>query len=55
MTREITGYACLAKGTPLQKWSYTPREIGPEDIEIQISHCGICASGTCLFEKLNAY
>ncbi|KAF9152681.1 hypothetical protein DFQ26_000818, partial [Actinomortierella ambigua] len=28
----------------LQPWSYHPRALGPRDVEIQISHCGICAS-----------
>ncbi|KAF9579142.1 hypothetical protein BGW38_004728, partial [Lunasporangiospora selenospora] len=28
----------------LKEWSYHPRPLGPNDIEIEISHCGICGS-----------
>ncbi|KAF9957377.1 hypothetical protein BGZ72_001867 [Mortierella alpina] len=28
----------------LKQWSYHPRPLGPEDVEIEISHCGICGS-----------
>ncbi|KAF9286770.1 hypothetical protein BGZ68_002572 [Mortierella alpina] len=32
-------------GTPdLKKWSYHPRPLGPKDIEIEISHSGVCGS-----------
>ncbi|KAF8916951.1 hypothetical protein BGZ58_005173, partial [Dissophora ornata] len=30
--------------TILKKFSYHPRPIGPKDVEIEISHCGICGS-----------
>ncbi|KAG0249468.1 hypothetical protein DFQ27_009975, partial [Actinomortierella ambigua] len=28
----------------LQQWSYHPRPLGASDVEIEISHCGICGS-----------
>ncbi|KAF9289935.1 hypothetical protein BGZ68_008293 [Mortierella alpina] len=28
----------------LKQWSYHPRPIGPKDVEIEITHCGICGS-----------
>ncbi|KAF9964620.1 hypothetical protein BGZ70_006194 [Mortierella alpina] len=28
----------------LKQWSYHPRPLGPKDVEIEISHCGICGS-----------
>ncbi|CAO3571121.1 unnamed protein product [Mortierella alpina] len=39
----FTGWA--STGTPeLKKWSYHPRPLGPEDVEIEISHSGVCGS-----------
>jgi D-arabinose 1-dehydrogenase-like Zn-dependent alcohol dehydrogenase len=37
-------YAVEKKGQPLKPWKYTPRPLGPEDIEIDIICCGICGS-----------
>ncbi|KAF9990319.1 hypothetical protein BGZ75_002633 [Mortierella antarctica] len=39
----FTGWA--STGTPeLKRWSYHPRPLGPEDVEIEISHSGVCGS-----------
>ncbi|KAF9955071.1 hypothetical protein BGZ72_004026 [Mortierella alpina] len=39
----FTGWA--STGTPeLKKWNYHPRPLGPEDIEVEISHSGICGT-----------
>ncbi|KAJ1982476.1 hypothetical protein H4R33_005024 [Dimargaris cristalligena] len=40
----VHGYAAKAKDQPLVAWEYTPRPLGPNDIEIKIDHCGICGS-----------
>lgn len=29
----------------LSEWAYTPRPLGPRDVEIDITHCGMCATG----------
>ncbi|KAG0042560.1 hypothetical protein BGZ83_000312 [Gryganskiella cystojenkinii] len=40
-----TFHGWASTGTPhLKQWSYHPRPIGPKDVEIEISHCGICGS-----------
>jgi uncharacterized zinc-type alcohol dehydrogenase-like protein len=36
--------AALVKAGPLEAFSYEPRELGPNDVEIEISHCGLCHS-----------
>ncbi|KAI9227800.1 MAG: putative mannitol dehydrogenase [Piptocephalis tieghemiana] len=41
---KFTGWASKGKDQPLEKWSYQPRPLGSSDVEIKISHCGICAS-----------
>jgi uncharacterized zinc-type alcohol dehydrogenase-like protein len=28
----------------LSEWAYTPRPLGPRDVEIDITHCGMCAT-----------
>ncbi|KAJ3040394.1 hypothetical protein HDV00_010948 [Rhizophlyctis rosea] len=38
------GYAAHAPKSDLQPFTYEPLPLGPEDVEIKISHCGICAS-----------
>lgn len=45
MVNEIRAFACQGKDEPLAPWSYTPRPLGPTDIEVKIEFCGICASG----------
>ncbi len=36
--------AALAKAGPLEPFEYEPRALAPTDIEIEISHCGLCHS-----------
>ncbi|KAG0058695.1 hypothetical protein BGZ90_004828 [Linnemannia elongata] len=40
-TTTFTGWASDGS-LPLKKFSYHPRPLGPKDIEIEITHCGIC-------------
>ncbi|KUF83769.1 hypothetical protein AM588_10000612 [Phytophthora nicotianae] len=42
--RTIHAYATFAKGEEAKPWEYQSRPLGPEDVEIKISHCGICGS-----------
>ncbi|KAF9972955.1 hypothetical protein BGZ73_003848 [Actinomortierella ambigua] len=39
----FTGWASSG-GTHLTQWSYHPRSLGERDIDVEISHCGICGS-----------
>jgi uncharacterized zinc-type alcohol dehydrogenase-like protein len=39
-----TGYAALAAKAALQPFSFTRRDVGPHDVLIAITHCGICHS-----------
>ncbi len=40
----INGYAAHAAGAELLPYKYAPGTLKPTDVEIQISHCGICHS-----------
>ncbi|HZL19415.1 MAG TPA: NAD(P)-dependent alcohol dehydrogenase [Polyangia bacterium] len=46
----IQAQAALTKGAALQDFSYEPQELGPNDIEIEISHCGLCHSDIHLID-----
>lgn len=41
---EITGWACHGKDQGLVQFSYPAGELLANDVEIEISHCGICGS-----------
>jgi uncharacterized zinc-type alcohol dehydrogenase-like protein len=47
----ITAYAAKAAGKPLEKFQYEPDELGPFDIEVKITHCGICHSDIHLIDN----
>ncbi|CAG8464779.1 6667_t:CDS:10 [Cetraspora pellucida] len=44
MVEEFHGYAAFDKESELKPYSYTPKPLGDEDLEVGISHCGICGS-----------
>jgi alcohol/geraniol dehydrogenase (NADP+) len=46
----IKAQAALAKGGALEDFSYQPAELGPNDVEIAISHCGLCHSDIHLID-----
>ncbi|KAL0592077.1 hypothetical protein ABG067_000730 [Albugo candida] len=43
-TRTIHALAAFESKGEIKPWSYESRPLGPEDIEIEITHCGICGS-----------
>ena len=46
----VHAYAALACGGELQAFQYEPTALGPYDIEIQITHCGVCHSDVHLID-----
>lgn len=44
-------YAALTAKQALQKFEYDPKPLGVHDVEIQISHCGICHSDLHLIDN----
>jgi uncharacterized zinc-type alcohol dehydrogenase-like protein len=46
----IAAFAAFAKKEALKPHSYEPTELGPHDVEIAISHCGICHSDLHLID-----
>ncbi|MCM2282186.1 MAG: NAD(P)-dependent alcohol dehydrogenase [Bdellovibrionaceae bacterium] len=47
---KVEAFAAPSARSALQPWSYDPAPLGPEDIEIRISHCGICHSDIHLID-----
>ena len=46
----IHAYAARAKNGPLEPFSYEPEPLGPHDVEIAVTHCGICHSDVHLVD-----
>ncbi|RLN86892.1 hypothetical protein BBJ28_00002127 [Nothophytophthora sp. Chile5] len=42
--RTVNTYAAFEPSGELKPWQYQTRPLGAEDVEIKISHCGICGS-----------
>jgi uncharacterized zinc-type alcohol dehydrogenase-like protein len=38
----IRAFAVLAPGRPLQRWEYDPGPLGAADVEVAVTHCGVC-------------
>lgn len=41
----------FGKGEPVKPWQYESRPLGAADVEIKISHCGVCASDTHVIDS----
>ena len=41
---ETVGYAAMAVAAPLERYDFTRRDPGPEDVVVEIAYCGICHS-----------
>lgn len=50
-THSIEGYAVRKAGASLETFQYECPEVGPWDIEVEITHCGICHSDLHLIEN----
>jgi alcohol/geraniol dehydrogenase (NADP+) len=47
----IGAYAALAAKGPLVAYAYEPTELRPADVEIEVSHCGVCHSDLHLIDN----
>src|SRR5438046_10284811 len=44
-------YAAKSAKAPLEPISFNPGELGPEEVEIKVSHCGICHSDLSMLDN----
>lgn len=51
MSEPIKAYAVLEKGKPLQPYEFNPGPIGAEQVEIAVSHCGVCHSDLSMMDN----
>ncbi|KAG3158746.1 hypothetical protein PI126_g7700 [Phytophthora idaei] len=42
--RTFNGYAAFGQTGECKPWQFEPRPLGAEDVEIKVTHCGICGS-----------
>ena len=47
----IKGYAVHAAGAELLPFKYDPGELKPEDVEVSVTHCGVCHSDASLIDN----
>ena len=50
-TREIHGLAVHAAGAQLVPYKYDPGELKPNEVEVRITHCGVCHSDAHLINN----
>ena len=51
MPTKFHAYAASAPHAPLEPFTFDPGELGPEDVEIQVSHCGVCHSDLSMLDN----
>jgi uncharacterized zinc-type alcohol dehydrogenase-like protein len=51
MSTTIKAYAASAPKAPLQPFEFNPGPLGDEEVEIAVSHCGICHSDLSMWEN----
>jgi len=47
----INAYAATESGAPLRPFSFDPGELGHEEVEIKVTHCGICHSDLSMLDN----
>lgn len=51
MNETIRAFAAPAPGVPLKPFEYRPGPLGDEQVEIQVTHCGICHSDISMLDN----
>jgi len=49
--QEFKAYAALRPNGPLEPFSFDPGSLGPEEVEIKVSHCGLCHSDLSMLDN----
>jgi uncharacterized zinc-type alcohol dehydrogenase-like protein len=44
-------YAAKSANAPLEPFSFDPGELGPEEVEIKVTHCGLCHSDLSMLDN----
>jgi alcohol/geraniol dehydrogenase (NADP+) len=51
MSEKIRGYAATAPGAKLQPFEFDPGPLGDDQVEINVSHCGVCHSDLSMIDN----
>jgi uncharacterized zinc-type alcohol dehydrogenase-like protein len=51
MPQEFRAYAASKPGGPLEPFSFNPGPLGPEEVEIKVTHCGLCHSDLSMLDN----
>lgn len=51
MSKPIHAYAALKRGEPLQPFDCDPGDLQPQQVEIEVEHCGICHSDLSMLDN----
>jgi uncharacterized zinc-type alcohol dehydrogenase-like protein len=49
--QEFNAYAAFHPGGPLEPYSFDAGPLGPEEVEIKVSHCGLCHSDLSMLDN----
>src|SRR5260370_8794260 len=49
--QEFKAYSASRAGGPLQPFSFNPGPLGPEEVEIKVTHCGLCHSDLSMLDN----
>src|SRR5579859_6546817 len=49
--KEFKAYAATRAGGPLEPFSFNPGPLGPDQVEIKVSHCGLCHSDLSMLDN----
>jgi Zn-dependent alcohol dehydrogenases len=44
-------YAAPSAKAPLEPFAFDPGPLGPEEVEIEVSHCGLCHSDLSMLDN----
>ena len=47
----VRAYASLGPGQPLEPWAYEPGQLGADDIDLSVTHCGVCHTDAHLIDN----
>ena len=51
MSPTIQAFAAMERGAPLEAFDFDPGPLGAEQVEIAVSHCGICHSDLSMIDN----
>src|SRR5258708_25303045 len=51
MSTKFHAYAASGPHAPLEPYNFDPGALGPEEVEIQVSHCGVCHSDLSMLDN----